>query len=200
MFRIQAIVEGQGEELAVPTLIHRVAREVSLGVQIVTPRPIRVARNKITRPDELKKYITMAADSTEHSDGILVLLDANGACPMKLGPELLAMAQAVRPDRLIRVTLAKREYESWFLASAESLRGHFGIGVTCTAPPNLENIQNAKGWLSKHMPNRTPYNPTAHQQDMTRKLDFNLARRSRSFVKLYRDIEYLLRTCQARLG
>lgn len=200
MFRIQAIVEGQGEELAVPTLIHRVASELFPEVQIVTPRPIRVARNKITRRDELEKYITIAADSTEHTDGILVLLDANGDCPMKLGPKLLAMAQAVRPDRLIRVTLAKREYESWFLASAESLRGHFGISATCTAPSNLEDIQNAKGWISKHMPNRSAYNPTAHQQDMTRKLDFTLARKSRSFVKLLRDIEYLLRTCQSRLG
>ena len=183
-----------------PTLIQRVAREVSPGVQIVTPRPIRVARNKITRPDVLRKYVTMAADSIEHSDGILVLLDANGDCPMELGSKLLGMAQAARPDRLVRVTLAKREYESWFLASAESLRGHFGISVTCTAPANLEDIQNAKGWLSKHMPARTPYTPTAHQQDMTRKIDFTLARKSRSFVKLYRDIEYLLRTSQSRLG
>ena len=98
MFRIEAIVEGQGEELAVPTLIQRVALELFPEVQIVTPRPIRVARNRITRSDELKKYITMAADSTKHSDGILVLLDANGDCPMKLGSKLLAMAQAVRPD------------------------------------------------------------------------------------------------------
>lgn len=199
MFRMQTIVEGQGDELAVPTLIHRVAREVSPEVQIVVPRPIRVARNRIIKSDELEKYITMAADYTEQSDGILVLLDANGDCPMELGPELLRKAQEIRPDRLIRVVLAKREYESWFLASADSLRGHYGIGLTCTAPPNPEEIQNAKGWISKRMSSRRPYNPTIHQQGMTRNIDLNMARRSRSFSKLYSDVEYLLKAYRSGL-
>lgn len=199
MFKIQAIVEGQGDELAVPTLIHRVAREVLPEVQIVVRRPIRVARNRITKSDELKKYITMAADYTEEGDGILVLLDANGDCPMELGSELLRKSKAIRPDRLIRVVLAKREYESWFLASADSLRGHYGIGLTCTAPPNPEEIQNAKGWISKRMSSRRAYNPTIHQKGMTRIIDLNMARKSRSFAKLYSDVEYLLRTYQSRL-
>ena len=52
---------------------------------------------------------------------ILILLDANGDCPGDLGPTVLKSAREACSDRRFEVVLAKREYESWFVAAAESL-------------------------------------------------------------------------------
>ncbi len=48
-------------------------------------------------------------------------------CPAREAPALLNRARTVRSDMLISVIMAKLEYEAWFLAAAESLRGKRGL-------------------------------------------------------------------------
>ena len=60
----------------------------------------------------------------------------------------LARATAARGDMLISVVLAKPEFEAWFLAAAESLRGERGLPVQMVAPDDPEGIVHAKEWLS----------------------------------------------------
>jgi hypothetical protein len=50
---------------------------------------------------------------------------------------------------LISVIMAKLEYEAWFLAAAESLRGKRGLPSDLKITADPEYICDAKGWLSQ---------------------------------------------------
>ena len=52
--KIGCIVEGQGDVVAVPLLIRRIAAELYPELAIDTPRPIRVHRNQVVQPNELE--------------------------------------------------------------------------------------------------------------------------------------------------
>jgi hypothetical protein len=90
------------------------------------------------------------------------------------------------------VVLAKCEFESWFLAAADSLRGRFGFPESLEVPKHPEEIRNAKGWLKDRRMTRS-YAPTIDQPRLTQYFDMRLARqRSDSFDKCYREITRLL--------
>ena len=105
MARIVAIVEGDGEVEAVPALIRRIHGEVSPEAPLEVGRPVRVRRNQVLKAGELERYLNLAANFAGADGGILVLLDANGDCPAKLGPAILRRARTARPDRRIEVVL-----------------------------------------------------------------------------------------------
>jgi len=129
--------------------------------------------------------------------GILVVLDSDEDCPARLGPELLERVRAARRDLPSAVVLAKREFESWFLASAESLRGCHRLPEDLELPREPEEIRGAKEWLSRHIPDGA-YASTVDQAALVHALDLTLARRSPSFNKCYRDVTRLLETLQNR--
>jgi len=121
----------------------------------------------------------------------LVLLDADDDCPATLGPALLSTARAARPDKVVTVVLPNREFEAWFLASAESIAGQRGFDSSITAPVDPDGVRDAKGWLSQRCDH--PYKPTIDQAPLVRLIDLDLARsRSRSFIKLWNDVSSLL--------
>ena len=127
------------------------------------------------------------------SGGVLVLLDADDDCPAQLAPALLNRAQSARPDRRVSVVLAKREFEAWFLASAQSLAGNFGFLADMEAPADPEGVRGAKEWLSRHRPRGNPYKETVDQAVLTSAFDIGRARKhSPSFDKFCREIEALL--------
>ncbi|MYH30093.1 MAG: DUF4276 family protein [Acidobacteria bacterium] len=195
MASIVAIVEGHGEEEAVPILLRRIAEAVAPTADIEILPPIRVERNRVVRPEELERVVELAARMVGTDGSILVLLDADDDCPAELGPGLLARARAARPDRAIRVVLAKAEYEAWFLAATVSIAGRHDIAEDAGPPDNPEGIRNAKGWLSGQMPVGRSYKPTRHQAALTDHFDLDAARRSApSFDKLWRDVGALLAT------
>ena len=144
------------------------------------------------KPDVLEKYVGIATDSVSTGGAILVLLDADDDCPATLGPLLLARAAAVAPSYRVSVVLAKSEYEAWFLASAKTVAGHIGIRSSFTPPAEPEAVRDAKGYLTARMPRSKAYNPTRHQQELTRALDPGLARSAPSFDKLWREVASLL--------
>ena len=154
--------------------------------------PIRVDRNKVTGPNELERIVRIAARRSGPDGRILILLDADKDCPARLGPELLRRTRAARGDRQIRVVIPNAEFESWFLASAESLGGRRGIGPTLDAPNDPESIRDAMGWLAARMPPSKPYRPARDQAALVSAMDFKAARRAPSFDKLWRDVRELL--------
>ena len=192
MRRIVTIVEGHGEVAAVPILLRRIAGVVSPETVLEIPRPIRVPRNTVVRADELERAIGLAAARAGTNGCILVLLDADDDCPAELAPRLLERAVEARPDRDIRVVLAKTEYEAWFLAAAASLAGRHGIDAAVTPPDDPEAIRDAKGWLSARMPAGQPYRETIHQESLSAVVDLGLARAAPSFDKLWRDVSHLI--------
>ena len=190
--KIVAIVEGDGEVKAVPALIRRIHEAVSPGAPLEVDRPIRVRRNRILKAGELERYLALAANIAGADSGILVLLDANGDCPAKLGPDILRRASTARPDRRIEVVLANCEFESWFIAAIDSLKGKRNVSVAATVPQDPESIRGAKEWLRDRMGGT--YSPTADQTALTVLFNMELARRrSRSFVKMWRAVGALLR-------
>ena len=191
--RIVSIVEGKGEEEAVPILLRRIAERVIPGVSVDVRRPIRVKRQQIVKAGELERAVEFAARRAGVNDGILILLDADTDCPADLAPNLLRRATAAREDRAIRLVLAKMEYEAWFLAGAASVAGQHRIDSAAVPQQDAEAIRNAKGWLSKQMPPGQPYRPTLHQPSLTAIFDLDAARAAPSFDKLWRDVTSLLK-------
>jgi hypothetical protein len=198
VIRIGGLVEGEGDVRAVPRLARDIGIEVAVVVDPVIPAPVSRLRKAHSLEEEIDNIARKMG-----SGGILVLLDCDwkDGCPKYDGPSLLRRAQAARRDVPIRLVLAEKEYEAWFLAAAESLCGLCGLPGDLTAPPEPEAVRGAKEWLSHHMPRHTPYSPVPDQATLTTAFDMALARRrSPSFDKCYREIAALLQTLSVRDG
>lgn len=190
--RVVCIVEGYGEVDAVPIVVRRVIQDIDPTTHVHIPNAIRIPRSKILRPGELERAVELAAQKVAGDGGILILLDSDTDCPAQRGPELLARATAARSDIPIGVVLAVREFEAWFIAAAESLRGCRDLPQDITAPPNVEEIQGAKEWLSRRMPPGRAYSETLDQPALAARFDLQAARRLDSFDKFYREVAKLL--------
>lgn len=192
MTRIVIIVEGHGEVSAVPILVRRIAEVVAPETVPEVPRPIRMPRHRLLKSGELERVVELAARRSGPDGWILILLDADEDCPKELAPRLLDRAQSARSDRSIRVILARTEYESWFLAAADSIAGHRGLGKRIIAPGEPESIRDPKGWISQHMLARQSYRETLDQPALTAVFDLDMARRSRSFAKMWHAVSECL--------
>lgn len=197
---IAAIVEGHGEEEAVPVLIRRIAALIDPGFVPIIPHPIRIPASKLKRQGELERAVEFAARKLQFPGGILILLDCDDACPAIDGPALLDRAKTVRNDLPISVVLAKKEFETWFLAAAESLRGKRGLSGDLTPPPDPESIRGAKGWLRHQMPRQRTYTETEDQAALTAIFDMDAARTADSFDKCFREIMGLLQQLRQQNG
>lgn len=179
------IVEGHGEYEAVPALIHRIAEHCGSGKSVKINPPIRVKSGSFFNDDAyFARYIAMASAKAAQENGtVLILMDCEDACPAAVGPEIWAKASQQRSDVRFVVALAYREFETWFIAAADSFHGAFGLPLDLTVPPDYETYRDAKGWLSSRMP--VKYDPVIHQVKFTRVLNLDSARRSHSFNRLY---------------
>ena len=191
---VAPIVEGHGEVEAVPALLHRIAGRGSFrGLLRVNP-PIRVKQGSFVNDEAYfdRQVRLAAAKAAQENGSVLILLDCEDDCPARLGPDLLRKAKAVRDDVDMFVALAYREFETWFIASARSLRGHFGMPLDLEPASNFEFIRDAKGWLSERMD--VAYDPVTHQLALVRIFDLDAARTSESFGRLFRHLIGLLGT------
>lgn len=190
--RIGCVVEGKGEVEAVPVLIRRVAAIHYPELETVIPTPVRVSRNKVFRMGELERAVGLAARNIGRQGAIFIILDSDDECPAELGPALLYRVSQVFRNVPIAVVLAKREFEAWFLAAAESLRGQRGLKQNLHSPENPEAIRGAKEWLHQRMQRGRTYHPNRDQPALTALFDLEQARQADSFDKCYRDIVRLL--------
>src|SRR5262249_12508350 len=125
--------------------------------------------------------------------GILILVDSDDDCPAQLGPQILARARKARSDIPISVVLAKREFEAWFLAAAESLGGTRKLSINLMSPPDPESIRGAKEWIRRNMTRGATYAETLDQPAMTQLFDLDQAAlRSDSFDKCVREVTRLI--------
>ena len=189
---IASLVEGHGEETAVPVLLRRVVAFIDPYAYAETPRPLRVPRDALLRkPQELE--VRLRAAESHAPTAVLVLLDSDDDCPVALAQDLNRRAAETRPDLATYVVLPVREFEAWFLAGASGLAGRYGLPVDLKPPPDPESIRGAKEWFSERMPQGAPYQPTAHQAGFAHHFDLAAARAaSRSFAKVCRDVATIL--------
>ncbi|WPB77780.1 DUF4276 family protein [Archangium violaceum] len=206
-YRILAIVEGHGEQRAVPALLrrwfqHRRFRDFETRDLAIRAPGSGALKCPHDAEDELgiEYYVELAA--RERPDGILVMLDADDECleragtPSRqgLGPELLERARSVAPRIPIEVVVANREYEVWFLAALASLRRAARIprGARLATPlSDIETLRDCKKRMTRLL--GRPYEPTTDQPDFTGFLPFTsaMAHRSRSYRKLLKALEAL---------
>jgi hypothetical protein len=193
--RIAPIVEGHGEYESIRILLTRIGAELLDGAYLDVLRPIRHKRGQLAQHEKLSNAIQLAALKLADAASdpmralILVLADADEDLPCVLAPKMLQWAKNAQPGSDIACVLANPEYETWFVAAAESLQGHLNLPVDFTAPDDPEREHCGKHWVERNF-RGAKYSETQDQASMAAKMDLTLCRkRSRSFDKLCRELE-----------
>jgi hypothetical protein len=200
---LECVVEGAGEQQAVPHLIHRwlelkqkrESNRYAWTVDTVVTHSCQ--RIKSTHDPQRKIgvewYVQIAVAKGAH--GVLVLLDADDEPPRELTETLRRRAHESARNVPVGVVVANREYEAWFVADLWSLRrrGIFPWAnrlVPLVAP---ESKRDAKD-LVRTLLGR-PYEETTDQRALTAQLSFNRGsrRRSPSFSRLETELDRLTR-------
>lgn len=196
--RVSPVVEGHGEVKCIRILLERIWTELLGGEYIQVLQPIRVTRGKLVQDSELQNAVRLALRKSSQPLDIadphmvLVLLDADEDLPCQLGPRLLKIARDVDSRADVACVLANPEYETWFVAAAESLRAYLNLAVDETIPDNSEALHMRKAWISQRFQRfrGLQYSETQDQPSMTHAVDLGLCRsRSASFDKLCRELE-----------
>ncbi|MEM7532057.1 MAG: DUF4276 family protein [Chloroflexota bacterium] len=192
--KIYAIVEGHGEankgkrgqQSAIVVLVGRMLHE--LGCWHLFPQgkhsAYRMSYQEFFTGSQFEQSIR-SHKSYPDCAAVLVLLDMDDDCPKEKSAELVQrIHQMERLPFSVVIVCAKCEYESWFLASIESI--HEGAMPYDGEP---EERRGAKEWLRKQF----GYKPTQDQSTYTRQMDFTLVyERSRSFQRLYHAFEEII--------
>lgn len=183
--KVVPIVEGDGEVQAVPILLRRLAQwRTPESVAEVSP-PIRVRKDRfLNRDAEFQRYLQLAAAKCGDDGWILILLDADDACPAEVASQIRGRANACIAHRPISIVLAKREYEAWFIAAASSLDGKRKFSLSATVAIDAETPRDAKGWIGAGIAGRA-YSEITDQPAFSALMDLQQAfDGSRSFRKL----------------
>jgi hypothetical protein len=142
----------------------------------------------MAKPGELERAVRGAFLKNGFGGPVLVFLDADNDCPATLGPQLKKRAMAVAQGHNVLIIIAKCEFEAWFLAAAESLRGKQGLRDDLAAPPEPESIRGAKEWLRKNMAKERRYSESLDQAKLVGAMDLGAAWRCQSLDRLCREI------------
>jgi hypothetical protein len=182
---IQPIVEGHGEVNAVPELLRRLRNEAHAYQLDVNP-PIRKKRSELVEEAQLRRAVLLARKQ-ENCAAILVLFDSDDDCPKTLAPSVQGWAESAAGSVPCAVVMAHREYEAWFLAAIESLRGVRGIRPDAVSHHEPEAPRGAKWHLEQRMARGRSYSETADQAALSARLDLAAVyRRCRSFKRMVR--------------
>lgn len=195
---IQPIVEGHAEVAAFPILLRRLL-ERAQAWEVRVGRPIRRRRDRLATKDGVMKAVELARVQGG-CRAILVLFDGDDDCPAKLGPAVQGWASEAAGDVPCEVCIAHREYEAWFLATVDSLRGHRTIRADATPHPSPDEPRGAKRELERRM-KCGDYKETIHQPAFNDMFCLSQAfRRSRSFRKLVESFGSLLSAMGQQTG
>lgn len=193
---IVPIVEGFGDIDATPLLVKRVLQERLHRYDIRISRPI-AGHGKDGAVVRLERFIELAL-RVPNRGAILVLLDSGTTCHRPESGELSSRIRALKLPVPAAVVLAVHEFEAWFIASIEAIRGkpikgRPGLDPATLLPPSSEGISGAKEWLTRYMPPGRAYKETLDQAALAAMISLELAfQHSRSFRRLCHAIEQLV--------
>ncbi len=205
--RIAPIVEGHGEVEAFPILPRRIGLSIAPNEHVDILRPVRLSRSKLLRRTsddqvvidtaECQRAVALAAKKLEHGEPaqasfVLMLLDADRDCPAQVVPELQNVARGTDSRVDVACVLANIEYETWFVAGADSLRDYLRIDME-SIPLHPEASRTGKKWIEQRTI-RNKYSETVDQPKLSAMMNLERCReRSPSFDKLWREIERRIR-------
>ena len=194
------MVEGDGDANALPGLLNRILLQRFKRYDIVVPE----GKGKVVEANGRPKLINKLERFLRHAQNkpncgaILVLVDADIDCPVTLAEQLSQKCEQIGTRCPVQVVCAHRSYESWFLASLDTIRGHHSIANTAFLNCKVEDISRPKQWLTDQMPSGQAYKETTHQPSLSRSIDLDLAfRNSRSFRRLCHAVEQILDEIEA---
>ena len=192
---IVPVVEGPGDVAALPELLGRILRERFNRPDVIVAQGksgVVTTNGRQKLESKLENFLRHAQNKPE-CDAILVLLDADDDCPVELAQRLLQRCEQIGLNRPVQIVCAHRSYESWFLASLDTIKGQRGIGDTAVLSQAAEDVSNPKQWLTDQMPRGQAYKETIHQASLSQSVDIGMAHRnSRSFRHLCHALEQLL--------
>lgn len=143
MARLVAIVEGDGEETAVPLLLRRILHEIHHRYDFQI-EPIN-AHGNTTLVTSLERFLEHTRRKPD-CRGVLILLDAEtlATCSRDLAYQLAQRAQKLGLPFPVAVVCATCEYESWFLADLENLKSRLPLKPDAAFTGDPEQKCNAK--------------------------------------------------------
>ena len=195
MATIVPVVEGPGDTVALPQLLGRILSQINNRPDVMVAQgktSVVTAHNRSNLEKYLEKFLGHALNKPDCA-AILILVDADDDCPVTVSQQLTQRCEQIGTTIPIQVVYAHREYESWFLASLDSIRGRHGIPETASLTGEFEVVANPKKWLSDRMPTGQAYKETTHQASFSSAIDLDLARQnSRSFRRLCHALEQLV--------
>ena len=206
--RIAPIVEGHGDEISARTLLERVWREIAGGESLDVLKPVRRPRTKLLKrnpttheilPYEIRRAIELASMKLANTDEpdtprlVLLMFDADEDCPKEIVKALADILDEVDPRIDLATIVPCVEYETWFVAAADSLRDFLDLrpGDDKILDPETERL--GKKWIQDRFLHHR-YSETLDQVRLTNRMDLRLCReRSPSFDKLCRELENRLK-------
>lgn len=184
---IGLVVEGHGDQKAVPVLVRRFMQEQALRYDVEVMQPFRVKRGRFSK--SFNDYENALIFLSGSADVVLVILDADDDCPVALADELSNRAKKAIEHVPVHVVVANREFEAWFLAGIDSLREYRGVPTDAECPADVETIRGAKGRFEGLLETGV-YSETIDQAKFVAALGFESAStNSRSFRKLVKALE-----------
>jgi hypothetical protein len=183
------IVEGHGDELALPILMHRLAAANGIGALKIAP-PYRLHRGKIARCTEKFSNVLRHAEAVLNGDSgvaekaIIVCIDADDECPLELKQHIddfVNHCKITTPVHFVAFTL---EYEAAFLVPGALGAIPGELKREPCYPSDPEKVRNAKGWLTRSILQAGAYSESVDQARLTRSLRIDQVTCLRSFRRL----------------
>jgi Domain of unknown function (DUF4276) len=179
------VVEGHGEDGAVPNLVNRLWADLALPHIIWNAKPLRgTALHQERGVLQLCDLLRRKPDC----DVALFLRDEDDGCPKDRGPEAAEWLRRAELPFASAFVLFHREYETLFLPCLPLMAGkpivdpngnrRQGVREGATFGGDPQARRDAKGAVSSFMPPGRAYKPTIDQLALTRMLDFGTLRAS----------------------
>lgn len=183
--KLQLIVEGDGDVLALPVLVRRILEANNIfDAALASPVQKRGDLPKVRR-----RFSDFFQAATFDMHPILCVLDFDCSdCRDVLSEEqnFRNMAASLRPGYPFQACFLVKEYESIFLSDPETTRQVLPrIRDNYSFPTDPEGIRDAKGELSSAQERGWSYKPTVHQAKLSAQVNLPLIRqRSASYRRL----------------
>jgi hypothetical protein len=199
MSKLHLIVEGAGDALAVPKLVHKVLREHNLThIQTTQPQISGDIPKVAKRLSDFVRYALMnrcpilwVLDCDDKKDGQIT-------CPLIQANTFKASIEAMAlPSRQpIEFAFFVKEFETLFLLEEKALRDVYRLPNTLKIDPNAVNRRNAKGEIGKLLGKDRGYKETIDQAKLASRLDLATCRAVSRDFRHFEDA--ILRLCNTQ--